>query len=136
VRAIAGRGGGHSLETSGMTDRCESFYTNQPIPSIPSRLSGSPVSPAMKIRFAPPDLEKAHHVSTLCRLVEEMTPPGMDGEIRLVQVWPDQPSRLVLMPDGRHQVSVNVPIDWLALEQSEAAIRGHLQELFDSAPGH
>jgi hypothetical protein len=83
----------------------------------------------MNIRFNPPQLEAAQQSETLRRLAEEMVPQGFQGELRVLQNFPDEPMRLVLIKSGSWPASLQVPRSWLYSDVSEDEMRGRLGEL-------
>jgi hypothetical protein len=83
----------------------------------------------MTIRFNPPQLENARYSETLCRLAEELAPEGFQGELRVLQTFPDEPTRLVLIQTGSWPASIQVPRGWLYSQKPEMEVRERLAEL-------
>jgi hypothetical protein len=83
----------------------------------------------MNIRFNPPQLEAAQRSETLRRLAEEMVPEDFQGELRVLQNFPDEPMRLVLITSGSWPASLQLPRSWLYSEVSEHEMRSRLAEL-------
>jgi hypothetical protein len=83
----------------------------------------------MNIRFNPPQLEAAQHSETLRRLAAEMVPEDFQGELRVLQNFPDEPMRLVLIKSGTWPASLQLPPSWLCSEVSESEMRHRLAEL-------
>jgi hypothetical protein len=83
----------------------------------------------MNIQFNPPQLEAARQSETLCRLVHEMAPRDFQGELRVMQNWPDEPTRLVLIKAGSWPASIEMPRGSLYSELSETDLRDRLAEL-------
>jgi hypothetical protein len=86
----------------------------------------------MNIRFNPPQLEDAQRSETLRRLAEEMVPQDFQGELRVLQSFPDEPMRLVLIKSGSWPASLQLPRSWLYSEVSEKEMRTRLAELIHS----
>ena len=86
----------------------------------------------MKIRFEPTQLEAAIQAPLLCRLVDEMRPEGMLGEVALVQSFVEEAMRLELRPRARKPVAVPFDRQILYTPEREQELRQRVQELFAS----
>jgi hypothetical protein len=87
---------------------------------------------SMKIRFDPPQMAAALQAEVLSRLIEEMKPRGMFGEIAVTKHRGTGDSRLSLSvsaPD-MHQVSVSLDQHLLYTAATQSLLRHHVQELF------
>ena len=84
----------------------------------------------MTLQFIPSQLEAARQSETLRRVAHEMAPADFQGELRVLQNFPGQPMRLVLVGTGRTPSSTEVPRTWLYDDVSEDDIRAIVSELF------
>jgi hypothetical protein len=89
----------------------------------------------MKVRFDPTQLEAAVQAPLLCRLIEEMQPKGMFGEVALIQPFRQEPMRLELRTRSGKPVAVPFDREILYRPEREKELRERVQQLFAAAPG-
>ena len=89
----------------------------------------------MKIRFEPTQLEAAMQAPLLRRLIDEMHPAGMFGEVALVQSFRQEPMRLELRTRSGKPVAVPFDREILYTPARENELRERVQQLFASVAG-
>jgi hypothetical protein len=87
----------------------------------------------MNIHFEPPHLEVAQSAKTFGQLVEEMA-ANHSGELRVLQNFRGEPTRLILVSPGLAPVSTEVPHRWLDQPLAKEEIRSRLATLFRHLP--
>jgi hypothetical protein len=83
----------------------------------------------MTVRFTPPQLQVARHSATLCRLADEVCSSTLPAEMRVLQQFPQNELRLILISEGRQPASIKLPRNWLYAQLTEDEIRERLQAL-------
>ncbi len=84
----------------------------------------------MRIHFEPSQLEAAESADAFVRLVDEMV-QDTSGEIRVMQNFRGEPTRLILISSGLRPVSLEVPHRWLYQRLSDEEMRSRLTALFE-----
>ena len=86
----------------------------------------------MKLRFEPTQLGVALQAPVLQRLIDELTPHGMFGEVALRQKFRDDPMVLVLQAPPRAPVRVSFDREMLYSPARENELRDTVTQLFES----
>jgi hypothetical protein len=84
----------------------------------------------MKVSFEPTQLAVAVQAPVLRRIIEELTPQGMLGEVALRQKFRDDPMVLVLQASSRAPVRVSFDREMLYSPAREGELRDTVAELF------
>ncbi len=95
----------------------------------------------MKIRFDPPQMAAALQAQALYKLIEEMKPRGMFGEVAVTKQKSATDSQLNLSVSAPETGEVSVSLDQhlLYTAATQSQLRRHVQELFSgctSEKGH
>ena len=86
----------------------------------------------MKLSFEPTQLAVAVQAPVLRRIIDELTPKGLFGEIALRQRFRDDPMVLVLQASSRAPVRVSFDRDMLYSPAREPELRDTVTQLFRS----
>jgi hypothetical protein len=89
----------------------------------------------MKLSFEPTQLAVAVQATVLRRIIDELTPEGMFGEISLRQRFRDDPMVLVLQAASRAPIRVSFDRDMLYSPARESELRDTVTQLFRSVVG-
>ena len=90
----------------------------------------------MKVSFQPTQLSVAIQAPLLRRLVEELTPRGMLGEVALQQKHREDPMELIFRPTRHAPVRVAFDRAMLYSPEREHELRARVAELFGSLGGN
>lgn len=86
----------------------------------------------MKVSFEPTQLEVAIQAPVLRRIVQELTPRGMLGEVAVRQKFRHDPMVLVLKASSRAPIRVSIDREMLYSAAREDELRKTVQDLFKS----
>ena len=80
----------------------------------------------MNIHFEPAELECAPSAETFIQVVRQMT-DGLSGEVRVLQNYRGEPTRIIIIAPGHGPVSTEVPHRWF----HQALLRDEIDTTFE-----